>query len=224
MQGRIGPCSGDRRPEFTRPVWNFKVKPSSHCRFVSWQIRCHLFPLPCGLCWVGWGVPADSKLLLLKAGRRRRRRSVKPDTGSLNKAPQLLCPSTICSYSMTPNLLRFTHQINTSASETSHICDNPAKLRLRACHVSSVQLQHSGWEDGDLTPVTIFTCCRQTAWHCRVVRAVYPDTPPPSSLFGVCFSLSARLPDFVDNLELKQETVDTIHQSLPEFCHQIVPV
>lgn len=109
-------------------------------------------------------------------------------------------------------------------------CDNPAKLRLRACHVSSVQLQHSGWEDGDLTPVTIFTCCRQTAWHCRVVRAVYPDTPPPSSLFGVCFSLSARLPDFVDNLELKKETVDTIgvcwhnHQSLPEFCYQIIPV
>lgn len=49
-------------------------------------------------CWVGW-VPADSKLLLLKAGRRRRRRSVKPElyvhTGSLDKAPQLLCPSTI---------------------------------------------------------------------------------------------------------------------------------
>lgn len=112
----------------------------------------------------------------------------------------------ICSYSMTPNThMRFTHQINTSASEASHVCDNPAKLRLRACHVSSVQLQHSGWEDGDLTPVTIFTCCRQTAWHCRVVRAVYPDTPPPSSLFGVCFSLSACLPDFVDNLELKKK-------------------
>lgn len=112
----------------------------------------------------------------------------------------------ICSYSMTPNThMRFTHQINTSASEASHVCDNPAKLRLRACHVSSVQLQHSGWEDGDLTPVTIFTCCRQTAWHCRVVRAVYPDTLPPSSLFGVCFSLSARLPDFVDNLELKKK-------------------
>lgn len=66
-------------------------------------------------------------------------------TGSLDKAPQLLCPSTICSYSMTPNThMRFTHQINTSASETFHMCDNPAKLRLRACHVSSVQLQHSG--------------------------------------------------------------------------------
>lgn len=118
---------------------------------------------------------------------------------------------------MTPNThMRFTHQINTSASEMSHVCDNPAKLRLRACHVSSVQLQHSGWEDGDLTPVTIFTCCRQTAWHCRVVRAVYPDTSPPSSLFGVCFSLWARLSDFVDNLELKKklltqsESVDTI--------------
>lgn len=67
-------------------------------------------------------------------------------TGSLNKAPQLLCPSRIhTAYSMTPNThMRFTHQINTSASEASHMCDNPAKLRLRACHVSSVQLQHSG--------------------------------------------------------------------------------